>query len=213
MGDRWGVDSRHTFQAWLWEENTSDQDDECRVCRGILVFAVAKNTIPFSWCELFFLVARQTTPVNYHSPKSTKASSFSSTPVASESAQPNALTHTVRSELHQQEERHRAVDYAWSGGELNPRRYADTKETYVHSQDRAFQASRALRNRDDGRWTHWPAGEGQDDVIAWFFKSPDALLGPARTKQYYSSRDEGISGSTSYRKVDIFLLEAGRLTQ
>lgn len=108
-----------------------------------------------------------------------------------------------------QDETHHAVDRALKG-ELDNRLYPDTRDvitTYFPSQNRSFQATANFRNCDDGRWTHWPVGAEQDDVIAWFFKISDALLGPARTKQDNSSRNKVITGSTAFRKVDVYLSE------
>lgn len=204
--------------TWLWDDNPSDQDDEYRVCRVVLGLAVGKNTIPFIWNVLFDLFAAPTKHATLPPPKTATTNSLQSKSLTPESAKSNSLSRTKDTPYKDssgnkigQEETHRAVDNALRG-ELNHRLYPDTKdfiETYFPSQEIAFQSSHALRNRSDGRWTHWPDGAGQDDVIAWFFKTTDALLGPARTKQYYSSRNKVIAGSTAFRKVDIFLSQKG----
>lgn len=103
-------------------------------------------------------------------------------------------------------ESYRVVDRLL-GEELDNLLYPNTPgffKTYFPSQDEAFETSRYLRD-PDGRWTDWPAGAEEDNVLRWLFRTTDVLLGPQRTKQYYTSQNRIVAGSKAHRKVDVYL--------
>lgn len=167
--------------------------DTIRYCREIVRLAAGQNTVPSIWRALFNLFALVPPAVGGLSGKS--LTRLKNTPIKENTGCRLGV-----------EESHRVVDRLL-GEELDMLLYPNTADffkSYFPSQDEAFEKSRYLRD-SDGRWTNWPEEAKEENVLNWFFQTTDVLLGPDRTKQYYSSRNRIVAGSQARRKVDLYL--------
>ncbi|KAL0631072.1 hypothetical protein Q9L58_010069 [Maublancomyces gigas] len=173
-----------------------DNPDAIRYCQEIIRLSAGQDTVPSIWHALFNFFAPQTTSVIQSPVLSGKPlTRLKNTPIKENSSSKLGV-----------DESHRVVDRLL-GEELDNLLYPNTPDffkSYFPPQDEDFEKSRYLRD-PDGRWTNWPDGAEQDNVLSWFFKTTDVLLGPQRTRQYYSSRYQIVAGSKARRKVDLYL--------